>query len=282
MVYRVTLLGVATEGKRETDAEGDHAEEDDQRHEERSRRHEEAGEGSGKEGRDEDDDVELDDDDIAAAVNEEMGDEPAADTEPISRKVHHLPSKAAQRKHELTHIPFRPWCRVCVAARKPNWSHWVDHCFFRNRPGEDSVPTLVMKDRESLALAAHVVPYKGGDNEWTVKQAARDLRRWGIRGDLTLRSDQERALVDFCGELAKQRQDGANVRTFLENNGVGESQSNGCIESGVKAVEGMVRTFKFALEERIQSGIKVDELVFMWLLEHAADLVNKFQVGQRA
>ncbi len=237
---------------------------------------------------------EEDDDDAARVIGEELGDDPAEDTQPTRRSVHNLPSLEARRKHELTHIPFRPWCRACVAARKPDWPHHslgqtramgtvpevhVDYCFFRSRPGEESTPTLIIKDRESLAIAAHVVPFKGGDSEWTVRQVCRDLRKWGIRGDLTLRCDQEPALVDLCNQVARQRQDDWNVRTFIENSPVADSQGNGFIEAGVKTIEGMVRTLKFAVEEKIQKKIEADMLVFMWLVEHAADLVCKYQIG---
>ena len=54
----------------------------------------------------------------------------------------------------------------------------LDYCFSRNQPGGKSAPTIVLKDRDAKALAAHVVPYKGGDLEWAVKQAGRDLIKW--------------------------------------------------------------------------------------------------------
>ena len=34
--------------------------------------------------------------------------------------------------------------------------------FFFNQLGGTSAPTIVLKDRDAKALAAHVVPYKGG------------------------------------------------------------------------------------------------------------------------
>ena len=69
--------------------------------------------------------------------------------------------------------------------------------FFFNQLGGTSAPTIVLKDRDAKALAAHVVPYKGGDLEWAVKQAGRDLIKWGIRGDVILKCDQEQAWKDF-------------------------------------------------------------------------------------
>ena len=45
-------------------------------------------------------------------------------------------------------------------------------------------------------------------------------------------------------------------------------------------MEGMVRTIKFATEERLQKKIQVDEPLFYWFVEHAADLIIKFQRGR--
>ena len=120
----------------------------------------------------------------------ECGEEDAVT--PFRREEHHLPSIAEQKTHQLTHVPYRPWCEACVAGRKANWAHksedkkrekgavpevHVDYCFLRNKRGGESIPVLVLKDRDSKALAAHVVPYKGGDLEWAVKQSVRDFAK---------------------------------------------------------------------------------------------------------
>ena len=51
-------------------------------------------------------------------------------------------------------------------------------------------------------------------------------------------------------------------------------------ESGVKTLEGMVRTLKFHLEDRLDSKIPVDSPIFSWLVEHAADLYTKLKRGE--
>lgn len=97
-----------------------------------------------------------------------------------TRRISQLPSKAAQEAHCKTHIPYRNWCRACVAGRKPNHPHLsrqgprqtggvpevhLDYCFLRNSEGEEAVPTLVLRDWESRAMAAHLVPLKGANSK---------------------------------------------------------------------------------------------------------------------
>ena len=35
----------------------------------------------------------------------------------------YVPTKAEVERHNLTHLPYRNWCRICVAGKKPNTPH---------------------------------------------------------------------------------------------------------------------------------------------------------------
>ena len=206
------------------------------------------------------------------------------------RRTHSAPTKAERARHNLTHIPFRNWCRHCVVARGVSTQHRtrrkdeerevaevvLDYCFMRDLEGEEAVPVLVIKDRWSKLLSVHVVPSKGAGCEWVVQQVKRDLQRMGHHGRLILKSDQEAAIVDLLNEVTRARGD---VPTVVENSAVGDSQGNGFIERGVRSVEEMVRTLKFDLEERLGESLSVHHPVFAWILEHVVDLINKVLIG---
>ena len=213
---------------------------------------------------------------------------------PLHRKLVFLPSKAEQERHRRCHIPFAPWCPDCVSGRKPNWGHYhvqlndrektcpevhLDYCFFRNSPGGASAATLVLKDRTCRALAAHVVPWKGATVEWVVQQVKRDLAKWGIRDNqvLRLRSDNEPALADLLAKIAEAR--GEEARTVLEHSPPRDSAKNGFIEVGVKSIEGLVRTLWIAMLRALGTTVDIMHPIFSWLVEHAADLVTRLQVG---
>ena len=135
------------------------------------------------------------------------------------RVIIRLPSRQEQERHWRTRIPYRAWCEWCVRGRKPNLRHQpsarehegqavhMDYCFFRARPGAPAAPCLVLRDRLSRAIGAHIVPMKGAAMEWVVIQALRDIQKWGIppTASLLLRSDQEPAIVDLMEEIAKRR-----------------------------------------------------------------------------
>lgn len=58
---------------------------------------------------------------------------------------------------------------------------------------------------------------------------------------------------------------------------VGESRSNRVIERGVRTVKDQVRTLRLALQSRIGKNIPQGHAAMSWIVQHAADVVTKFQ-----
>ena len=130
----------------------------------------------------------------------------------------------------------------------------LDCCFLRNEAGGEYAATLVLKNRRSRILAAHVVPNQGASAKWIVKQVVRDLEKMGHISSvqINLRSDQEPAIIDLLRHVAMMR---PGV-TLIENPRSRDSQSNGFIERGIQSIEGAVRLLKFDIEERIGKSWK--------------------------
>ena len=59
---------------------------------------------------------------------------------PMGLPAPQLPSKAMIDRHNLTHIPYAPWCEHCVSARRNNTAHKQKFCAAYRR----SIPLLVM------------------------------------------------------------------------------------------------------------------------------------------
>ena len=204
------------------------------------------------------------------------------------------------RVHSLTHIPYHPGCRCCVAARKRDYKHprrssgnvgtssggaedeaslgaslCADYFFPRNKPGEESVTALAICDTTSQFLAAHVVDAKGASASSAVRQVLRDLRKMGHYGDIKVRSDQESSISDLFRAVAKER---GSARTVLTHAARNDSKGNGQAEKAVQSIEEMVRTLFIDLEQRCGEEISVHDEFFPWLVEHACDLLNRFKV----
>lgn len=152
---------------------------------------------------------------------------------------------------------------------------------------------LVGKMYPFRAVFACVVDMKGAD-EFAVHRLAEFLRATGVH-HFAFKCDQESSvntLVDQATkeaaikELVSQAAQRAERQgdfvpsdvpvTVPENSAVGSSASNGRAERAVQMVEDLLRTHKGALEDNLQLKIPCSHPVIRWLVEHVADIINKF------
>ena len=98
---------------------------------------------------------------------------------PRTRKFPDSMSVEELRAHSLTHIPFHPGCKCCVAGRKRDHQHprryigesamhadleaangasiCADYFFPRDKPGDNKLTAIAICDTESQFLAGHVI-----------------------------------------------------------------------------------------------------------------------------
>ena len=146
----------------------------------------------------------------------------------------------------------------------------------RDHAGAELVPVATAYDEESKSYKAHVVPGKG-NVEGVAEVLDKDLEDLGRGGntELLLRCDQEHALNDLVREIKRKR----TGPTTVEHSKAKDSQSNGTIERAIQGVEGMVRTLKLYLESNIKITIPAAHPIMNWLVEHGAEVLNRFHVG---
>ena len=82
-----------------------------------------------------------------------------------------------------------------------------DYAFFRKNKGEkeNTATVLVLKDRKSKGICAHVVPKKGVGGGFVVKQFDRDIKKFGYGHKVMLRSDGEPAIKDLLQKVRDLR-----------------------------------------------------------------------------
>ena len=91
----------------------------------------------------------------------------------IRKRNPRMPSEDERRAHEVTHIPYRDWCRHCVrgwgveeacrtlegrGAEIPEVH--MDYMFMGEEDGSGTLAVLVARERETKATFAIVVPRK--------------------------------------------------------------------------------------------------------------------------
>ena len=208
---------------------------------------------------------------------------------PILLKDPGKPSAREIEQHNITHMPFRSWCPSCVAGKATNRAHRrqdeesrdkqvpeivFDYGFLSGEGDQENTAVQVAKDTRTKAIFAHVVPRKGLAHAHGAEELIKDIEKLGYK-KIILKSDGEPALKNIQEEVRRRRED----PTIIENSPVGESQSNGIAERCVRAVFDQVRVLRHALEIRL--GLKLNSMhpVLCWLVEHAADLLTKYQVS---
>ena len=237
-----------------------------------------------------------DPDSIDADVDLEAEDQRAA-TDPRQ------PTQAQREEHNLTHLPFRSWCRACLLGRardapsrkvKSQFAEPIlprvrmDYCFLTedvNREsgehGEEeaekartSITVAVMQESLSKSVWAYAVESKGSMEEWMVQQACEDLETVGLKNErFVLKSDQEPAMVDVLKEIQKSRK--CDYGSALHSSRVGDSDSNGTIENAIGSFEGVARTLGIALEEKVNSKLSASDPIIPWLIRHAAHVITR-------
>ena len=220
------------------------------------------------------------------------------------------PTRSEYLEHCVTHFPFRAWCRHCLESRGREFGHShagpkdpqaaavvsFDYCFLSDQgevttedefkaAGEGAAKVLVVRDSRSKAVFAHVVPQKGLDEKGYAVNALVEDVKWLGYTSLTLKSDNEKAIVKLLSEALRELRI-SGVPHFLEEYSPEyDPMANGSAELGVKLVKGQFRCLRSDLEEKIGFRIPVRHPLVAWLVRHAANLVtwcSKGHDGQTA
>ena len=64
-----------------------------------------------------------------------------------------------------------------------------------------------------------------------------------------------------------------------EESPVGESQSNGEVESAIKQVRGQFRTMRLSMQSSYGEIILDNHIAILWLLPHSAQTLNRYLIG---
>ena len=204
-----------------------------------------------------------------------------------------MPSGETVCEHEMTHVPYRNWCRHCVRGRGKEMGHrklgasesdraeiHMDLCFPGEEDGSKTLTVLVARARRTKMMMASVIPMKG-KGVFIAKRVVVFMREIGCeQGDVTIRSDQEPAMKAIITEIGRVRAAAGGGRMVVESSPVGQSQSNGIAERGIGTVVGQVRVLRDAFETKLKVEMETNHPVIPWLVEYSTLLLNRFEVGK--
>ena len=121
---------------------------------------------------------------------------------------------------------------------------------------------------------AHLVKFKGLGDETIVKRVTGSVDELGDR-KVVIKTDGEPALV------AAQEAIAANHvhETLVENPLAYDPQANSSAERAVAEVKARLRAIQISLETRIRTQVNAEWPVLVWMIPHAADVINRFLMG---
>ena len=149
-----------------------------------------------------------------------------------------LPSKEEVEEHNLTHLPYRSWCRHCVRGRGKEMPHkrtteeptqhefHFDWAFPGDEEEEDTLKVLVGRMRGEKMTMSSVHPTKT-TGEFIAKRVLAFIRECGCEMvDITVKTDQEPVIMTMVEILARERAKKGAMRMVVEHSQKYSSQSN--------------------------------------------------------
>ena len=230
---------------------------------------------------------------------EELNRDPALGRQPVELPVPSPPSEVERLLHELTHLPYAPWCEACVRGRGRDLPHFglqvgdsgaLDHARLRpticfdwfdiagsteaGERAEGVTQALLVIDSETGYVAAIPTPSKGAEGYPHLTKMIVTFLKLMRHEKVVLKSDQEPAIRALIAEV----KEAWPHRALVEESPLYSSQSNGRAERAIQTVRRLAASLRVAVELRL--GIRIDSShnAWSWLVRHAAWLHNRFHV----
>ena len=196
------------------------------------------------------------------------------------------PSESEKMKHELTHIPFQPWCTSCVKGKAQAEPHkrteriiedselpvvQCDYLVLKDVAATSGLKVLSMYVRTFGYGMSTVVDKKGATDAFATVWAVKMLNCFGL-SDVILQFDPEPSLIKWAESVKSKRPE----RTVIRSSPRRSHQSNGGVKNYQKQLQGQVRTMLAAMQERTQYRPTVDSAL-KWIVRLAAWLMPRFR-----
>ena len=197
---------------------------------------------------------------------------------------------------ELTHMPFRNWCKHCQMHLGREDKHQrqktpkdsmptvsFDFCFTARGPNQAAGDTekmivLLLVDRDTRFVEAVPTVAKGGAKwkSYLIGEIVKFITFLGHH-EVVLRSDGELGYLQQGVQQIRMKQ---GLRTVVSFAAKGDHQSNGLIEQNVQSVRQQCNILLGQLEEKAGTVVDTMSAVHAWAWKHACFLINRYRVQQ--
>ena len=124
------------------------------------------------------------------------------------------PTQKEREEHDATHLPSRPWCRICIEARAKEQGHMrvnedrknegvptlsIDYAFIDHEEDAEKNSIVVMKDHRTRYVFSHVIDVKGGQS-MVVNKLLEDIQSLGYK-TVAIQCDAENAIKNLRSEM---------------------------------------------------------------------------------
>ena len=141
--------------------------------------------------------------------------------------VPHEPSEFEKQKHNLTHIPFQPWCTSCVSGTAQAEPHkrteriiedsklpviQCDYLMLKDTAGTGGLKVLSIYVRTFGYGMSTVVETKGLTDMYATMWAVKMLNFFGL-SDIILQCDPEPSLIKWAESVKSKRTERTVIRS---------------------------------------------------------------------
>ena len=205
------------------------------------------------------------------------------------------PSDMERREHNLVHIPFKPWCELCIAHKSRQDKHHVEphdsstHSLvsfdfgFSSRLTDDADKLTILCIHDRATKLVHAVPaeQKGGKSfQYLLGELCRFIL-WTGHQTISVRSDNEPsclALIEGVKKYLKNVGVQVNVETVVPGN----KQANGAVESTIQVMRNQANLLIQQIEHCCGAQDKIlfssAHPLYQWAVIHACWLLNRYNV----
>jgi hypothetical protein len=194
------------------------------------------------------------------------------------------PTPEQRERHNLTHIPFAPWCDDCARGRCPDDPHpskseksplpviQIDYFFVRTDQDMILAKGLSAIDSVYGRTLAVDCQQKGASDKSAVKQLVNYTRSLGFER-AHLQHDKENSITEVANAVATKI-----LGVMPRETPKASKQSLGAAERFHRTVEGLMRTLRLSIERIYGVSLHATHTITAWMMRHAAWLHDHYQV----